>query len=197
LAGPVARFERLSIETNKGTNRIRDYCTTIRRTLAQRKFSIPTKNDVAISADERTIYRTVLQLRKVEAPEILNVSITTYPLDLDSPMILNSGCESIDGIRTDVINAGARSFHELSPDLLKGVRARFVDPNRQSNLTPISDPNNPANRRKHVERTVNDAFANGLLSMSAIVFDSDHQRALVSFQFFVRWPVWTRSYLPV
>jgi len=60
---------------------------------------------------------------------------------------------------------------------------RLVDASKQAIIVASNDPDRTMGKGESVEDAVNGAFATGLFSVSEIVFDSEHQHALVSYRF--------------
>lgn len=143
----------------------------------------PLKATAPLSADEVAIYRAVLQQSSSDQAGILHVSITTYPLDPDSP---NSGLTTpacLKGIQLENLTEASHSFHDLLPDVLVGKGMTLVDPKRQAKIVHSNDPSNTIRNGKAIDNAVADAFATALFSMSEIAFDKEHHFGVVSYHF--------------
>jgi hypothetical protein len=143
----------------------------------------PTKDTTPLSADEVAIYRAVLQQYVPEGSGSLNVSATTEPLDPDSPMNHLSGSECLRGIQLENLDTVSHRFHDLTPDVLPGKNMRLVDPKEQGKAVRRNDPSKTIRGGKSVDTAVNDAFGNGLFSMSEIAFDKERRHAVVTYSF--------------
>jgi hypothetical protein len=142
----------------------------------------PSKSTTPLSADEIAIYRSVLQHYSSDESGNLHVSITTYPLDPDSPTSgLTPDC--LKGIQLENLAMASHSFHVLLPDVLVGKAMTLVDPKKQARIVHSNDPSNTISKGKPIENAVADAFATALFSMSEIGFDKDHRFGVVSYHF--------------
>jgi len=171
----------LALKPIEAPRRFAEDCSKVRLAEAKTKVRSISRSIEALTADEQAIYRAVLLDRSAEGA--LNVSSRTFPLDIIGSSNDVSDCECLEGMEAGAIVQAARSYHELAPDLLHDLKARFVSADRQADLVRINDPNNPANKSKSVDHAVRDAFATGLFSMSEIAFDRDRRHALVGFSF--------------
>jgi hypothetical protein len=87
------------------------------------------------------------------------------------------------GIQLENLDTVARSFHDLTPDVLPGKNMKLVDPKKQGKVVRDDDPSRTIRGGKSVDAAVEDAFATGLFSMSEIAFDREHHHAVVSYRF--------------
>jgi hypothetical protein len=143
----------------------------------------PTKSTTPLSADEITIYRAVLRQYVSHEPGWLNVSATTYPLDSISPMNRLLDEECLKGIKLEKLDEVARSFHDLTAEVLPGENMRLVDSSKQGKIVRGNDPGKTMRKGKSVDSAVKEAFATGLFSVSEIAFDEGHHYAVVSYRF--------------
>jgi hypothetical protein len=144
---------------------------------ADKNNSKPIKSAHSLGADEISIYRAVLQRWVAKEKAALHVSSTTFPFTLD-----RVSCECLQGIELPAFLSASRSFHDLpSAALLQNMR--LVDSRQQSIIVRENDPERAYGKRISVEEAVGNAFANGLFSMSEIVFDKEHLHAIVSYGF--------------
>ncbi len=111
------------------------------------------------------------------------MSDRTFPLDVTSSPGVDTACECLDGMEVRTLVDAAYSFHRLTKDVLPSRNIRLVDEDRQLAVVRQNDPGNWIRRGKSVEQAVDDAFATGLFSMSEIVFDAAHRKALVTTSF--------------
>ena len=94
-----------------------------------------------------------------------------------------SDSDCLKGIKLENLIPASHSYHALPPDVLVGKGMTLVDPSRQTKVVRSNDPSNTIRKGKSVESAVQDAFANGLFSMSEIAFDKEHHFAVVSYRF--------------
>jgi len=162
-------------------------CSEVRRAVALSSQSIHSGREqaaritVPLDADEIAIYKEVVQQWNSTDPAALNVSARTFPLDTAfSPGSTECGCSV--GFPTESLLQASHSFHVLNYGDLPAKGVRVVFPDQQDAILGRNDPNNTM-RERPVKEAVENAFANGLFSMSEIVFDREHRRALVSYSF--------------
>lgn len=139
----------------------------------------------SLNADEVAIYRTLLEHRDSDLPprEVLYVSDRTFPLDVTSSPGVDAACECLDGMEVQPLVDASYSFHRLTKAILPSPSVRLVDEDHQLAVVRQNDPHNWIGRGKSVEQAVDDAFAIGLFSISEIVFDVAHRKALVTTSF--------------
>lgn len=73
----------------------------------------PTKSAVPLSADEIAVYKIILRERGSHEGVQLNVSATTFPLDIANPVNGWSDVGCLKGIRLEDLSTVSHSFHEL------------------------------------------------------------------------------------
>jgi hypothetical protein len=94
-------------------------------------YDKPVKAKTPLSADEIAIYTAVLQqFSSKESDGKLQVSITTYPLNPDSPMSGLTAPDCLKSIQLDNLAVVSHSSHDLPPDVLMGKRMTLVDPKK-------------------------------------------------------------------
>jgi hypothetical protein len=169
--------------------RLPEDCGEIRRAVALSAQSIAsgrekvTKIAVPLDADEVAIYKVVIQQWNGKHSAVLSVSAETYALDTTfSPEGAECGCWA--GFPAENLLRASHSFHTLTQSDLPARGVRLVHPDEQNAVVARSDPGTTIRQGRSVEDAVNNAFANGLFSMSEIVFDQEHRRALVSYAFY-------------
>jgi len=186
---PIARRFRLSVLSPSELTAKRltpptppdDTCDQIQRILAGSPNLKPVRSTNPLSADDVAIYQDVLERWNSGSPGLLNVSNRTYPIEREVREFPDCGC--LKGIEVQSIANAARSFHVLTTGLLRGRAIRLVDADKQAVIVRTNDPDNSMREGKSVETAVRGAFSAGLFSMSEVVFDKDHRRALVSYSF--------------
>jgi hypothetical protein len=155
-----------------------DSCAQTQRALAGSSDEKPVRNTSQFSADDAAIYSGILERWNSKSRSPLNVSNRTFPMEHDV-----SDCECLKGIEPQTIVNAAHSFRILTATELRGKNIRLVEAHKQAVIVQSNDPSNSIREGKSVEAAVNGAFSTGLFSMSEIVFDKEHRRALVSYSF--------------
>jgi len=163
-------------------------CAEIRRAVALSATSIASGHEKAakitapLDTDGVAIYKAVIQQWNSDHTTPLNVSAKTFPLDTTfSPEGSECGCWA--GFSAKSLLKASHSFHILTQGDVPEAGVRLVYPNKQNAIVAQNDPSVTMRAGRPVTEAVDSAFANGLFSMSEIVFDRDHQHALVSYAF--------------
>jgi hypothetical protein len=163
-------------------------CSDLRNGLASLDSSSSTdqklvENATPLRADEIAIYKAVIQEWLSGDRTPLNVSARTSALEaksLSTPLI---DCACSAEIELESLLSASHSYHRLTRDILPIEHVRFVDPNTQATIAHASDPHNAMRHGKSATGAVEEAFANGLFTLSEVAFDRDRKRALVSYSF--------------
>jgi len=141
----------------------------------------PPKDRGVLSSDEIAIYRAVLRQWVAGGGSPLNVSLQTYPLDVLSDAG-HIDCHCLKGIDAESLMAASHSIHSLTREVLPRRNMKLVNENQQAASIPENNPGNTIGTNS-IDKTVSEAFDNGIFSVSEIVFDKEHRRALVSYGF--------------
>jgi len=163
-------------------------CTEIRRAMALSARSLvsgqekPIKITTPLGADETAIYRAVIRQWSSNEPAVLHVSGETFPIDATS-FSDRAECGCLSGLSVESLLRASHSFHILTPSDLPGKGIRLVQPDKQRSIVARNDPDTTVREERSVNDAVENAFANGLFSMSEIVFDKERHYALVSYSF--------------
>lgn len=156
-----------------------DSCFQIQRSLTDLAPAEDATENTSFSADELAIYSAVLERWNTKpSKQLLRVSNRTTPLDQN---IFN--CECLKGIDIQSIEKATRSFHLLTRDAINSKAIQLVDAEEQSAIVRTTDPHNLMEKGASVKSAVEEAFANGLFTLSEIAFDKEHRRAIVSDSF--------------
>lgn len=163
-------------------------CSEIRRAVTLSTESIVSGKEKSakvtrpLDADEVGIYKAVIEQWNSNDPATLNVSSETFFLDTTfSSETSECGCWA--GFSPDNLLKASHSFHILTENDLPKKGVRLVHPREQNAIVARNDPGVTIRDGRTVEDAVDTAFANGLFSMSEIVFDKEHLHALVSYAF--------------
>jgi hypothetical protein len=154
--------------------------------LGEAKKEKAVKSKTALTPDEIAIYQAILQENAPGAPDSLNVSMRTYPFDIESPLGGVSNNECLKGIELQNLADLAHSFHDLTPQVLVGKNMKLVDPDKQLKIVRKNDPSKTIRSAtdESVRSSVHKAFSTALFSLSEIAFDKEHRYAVVSYEFY-------------
>jgi hypothetical protein len=156
-----------------------DSCFQIQRSLSDTTPPEDSKEGSGLGVDEIAIYNAVLKRwNSKSSKQLLRVSNRTTPLDQNI-----SDCECLKGINIESVEKATRSFHLLTRDALTSKAIRLVDAEEQSQIMQANDPHNLMTKGVSVRSALEEAFANGLFTLSEIAFDKTNQRAIVSYSF--------------
>lgn len=140
-----------------------------------------------LTDEQLAVYRVVIDNYMKGSRGSLNVSDTTYPLDLDGPF---SGEDCTAGIQPEQHDARVPVVHTFNSTLSSSVV--LVDSKQQEAKVKQSDPENLIKKAidghepvtdDQVKHSVQTAFSVGLFSLSEILFDNGHRHAIVSYSF--------------
>lgn len=164
-------------------------CAEIRRAVALSTQSIVSGHEKAtkitrpLDADEIAIYQAVIRQWNSNSPTALNVSSKTFSLDTTfSSETSECGCWA--GFSAESLLKASHSFHTLTENDLPKNGVRLVHPREQNAIVAEKDPDTAILDGRPVVDAVDSAFANGLFSISEIVFDKERHHALVSYAFY-------------
>lgn len=163
-------------------------CSELRRALTPSEPSASinhqaVENTTPLSEDEVGIYKAVIQEWGARDVTSLNVSAMTSPLEANSTSTALIDCACATGIQLESLIRASRTYHKLTPEILRTERVRLVDPTKQAPIVRTNDPANALKRGRSLNDAVENAFAHGLFSLSEIAFDKEHKHALVSYSF--------------
>ena len=162
-------------------------CSNLRNALASSDLSStqpnPVKNTMPLTPDEIAIYKAVIQEWISGRPMSLNVSSRTFSIraNLNSTALVKCAC--IVDIQPESLLSATHSYHQLTQGVLDGGKVRLVDPSKQAAIVHSNDPDNGMKRGKSTNAAVEEAFTNGLFSLSEIAFDTERKHALLSYSF--------------
>jgi hypothetical protein len=77
-------------------------------------------------------------------------------------------------------NAPPKIIHRLTEDFAKGNNLHIVDPK----LRKIQDPEEEMRNGLSVESAVESGLSSGLLTISEVIFDTNHKRAAFRYSFY-------------
>lgn len=142
-----------------------------------------------LTTDEIEIYQAVMKQYVKDSDLPLNVANKTYPLVAEDFSI---GKECARNIKLRPSDGTTFAIHELDKEISAGMNLKFVDPTVQGNVIKEKDPSNHIRKSAgqgkklsddEIAEAVRTAFANGLFSLSEIVFDDGRRHAIVSYRF--------------
>lgn len=137
-----------------------------------------------LTTEQVAVYQAFLRFYAKGGDTVLHVADTTDWLDW-SELKQDADCSrSFGHLKFDEPKQSGPTVHRLDPSLVVAGRIELVDSAHQSEKVRENDPSKTMREGKGVDRAVSDAFASGLLSLSEIAFDKEHNKALMSFSFF-------------
>jgi hypothetical protein len=149
----------------------------------------PRLSDDSMTSEQLAVYRAVLKDYTKKSDAKLNLANQTEPLDQSSPMF-DKGC--FNGIQIDTTQPSGLVVHRIDPTLVLNTRMTLVDPDQQRQTIEENDPQNLVKKAVddgekvtdvQLDRSVENAFENGLFTFSEIVFDKEHRHAVVAYSF--------------
>ncbi len=144
----------------------------------------PVLSKTPLTTEQVAVYQAFLRVYAKGGDTVLYVADTTDWLDL-SELKQDADCSrSLGHLEFDEPKQGAPTVHRLDPSLAVAGRITLVDSAYQSEKVRENDPGKTMREGKPVDRAVSDAVASGLLTLSEIVFDKEHNKAVMSFGFF-------------
>ena len=136
----------------------------------------------AMTDEQLAIYRAVLNDYMKDSRGGLNLAKKTYPLEFDT------GC--VQGFRPEQTDNSVPVVHAFATAPAPNVV--LVDPEQQESKVKENDPQHRIKKAIDERESVTDeqldeslklAFSTGLFSVSEIIFDKSHRRAMVSYSF--------------
>jgi hypothetical protein len=144
----------------------------------------PVLSKAPLTTEQVAVYQAFLRFYAKGGDTVLYVADTTDWLDL-SELKQDADCSrSFGHLEFDQPKQSGPTVHRLDPSLAVAGRITLVDSAYQSEKVRENDPNKTMREGKPVDRAVSDAVASGLLTLSEIAFDKEHNKAVMSFSFF-------------
>jgi hypothetical protein len=139
----------------------------------------PTVSKSPMDADQIAVYQAFLSSYNNGSNARLNLSKRTATLNLAEEK--QEPC--LKGIEFDPQSHVDSIVHEFDPQAPLQGNFRLIDPEQQRRVIRRSDPGQTIRQGKDVDSAVQAGFAAGLLTLSEVAFDKDHQYAAMSFSF--------------
>lgn len=145
----------------------------------------PKVSDESLTTEQIAVYRAVLKDCLKGSDGVLNLADTTEPLG-------QSDRECLKGNEREGTRDPAPVIHRLVPSLVVNTKIVLVDSERQQRAVKENDPQNLIKKgiddhekitEEQLDQSVKQAFRSGLFTLSEIVFDKDHRRAVVAYSF--------------
>jgi hypothetical protein len=154
-----------------------------KQALAQSEDRKPTLSKDRLTAEQVAVYRAFLRFYAKGSDRVLYVADSTDWLDV-SDVKEDADCSrSFGQIEFDDSKVSGPTIHRLDSSLAIAGHIALVDSASQSEKIRQNDPSKTMREGKPVDRAVSDAFASALLTLSEIVFDKNHHKAVMSFSF--------------
>jgi hypothetical protein len=142
-----------------------------------------------LTAEQIAVYRAVLQDYTNGSRSPLNVANRTEPLE-KSELFSDKSC--VKGLEFESPDNAVAVVHQIDPVAAPSKKFVLVDPDIQQKKIEENDPQKLMKRaiddrekvsKRQVDDSVTQAFATGLFTLSEIVFDKQHGRAVLSYSF--------------
>jgi len=148
-------------------------------TLAAAQDSAPPKlSATPLSADQIAVYRAFLTNYTAGSKRTLNVANITETFEPDTDSMLSSGNRRDSCLSQFPAKVHATEVH-LLPDSVTTTQVRLVDPTKHK----LADPGDAIQTPSDVDSAVDAGLAAGLMTLSEVVFDTQHHRAAFSYSF--------------
>jgi hypothetical protein len=156
---------------------------------AQEELPKPVLSNHPLTADEVAIFRAVLKGYLKGSRGVLLLADATTPIE-QSPTSVRT-CAAEISARLD---PDARTMiHHIEPSVIAGLKIKLVDPSVQDKEVKQNDPQRVIHQaidegmqvtNKQLDDSLTKAFASGLFTLSEIVFNPKHVRAVVTYSFY-------------
>jgi hypothetical protein len=155
------------------------------RAFAQENGPKPKVSDDPLTTEQFAVYRAVLSDFLKGSDGALNLANITEPLDQSDKACFR-------GMDAVVIRESASVVHRLEPSLVTDTKIVLVDPDLQKNAIQENDPQQLIKKAvdepgkvadEQMDESVKNAFKTALFTLSEIVFDKQHRRAVVAYSF--------------
>jgi len=156
---------------------------------AQEEPHKPVLSNSPLTADEVAIFRAVLKDYIKGSPGVMLLAATTAPTD-QSPTSVRT---CADEISAKLDPQSMELVHRIDPSVVAGLRVKLADPAAQEKEIKANDPQNLIHgaidegqrvTTKQLDDSVKKAFSSALFTLSEIIFDPKHIRAVVSYSFY-------------
>jgi len=137
-----------------------------------------------LTSEQVAVYQTFLGFITNGSNKMIHVADTTEWLDISDVKQDTDCTQSFGRMEFDDPKQSDPTVHTLASNLAVAGHIALVDPARQTEKVKQNDPSKTMREGKSVDRAVTDAFASGLFTLSEIVFDKDHRKAVMSYSFF-------------
>jgi len=143
----------------------------------------------SLTAEQTAVYRAVLQDIQKDSKDTLNLANTTEPIG-QSAALFNGACPKTP--QPQVAKDSISVVHRLDPALVLNLKIVLVEPGPQEEKIKNGDPAILMKKviddrqdvpQKQIDDATERAVKNGLLTLSEIIFNKKHNRALVSYNF--------------
>ena len=144
----------------------------------------PKVSNQLLTTEQVAVYRALIEDYSNGTNSPLNIAERTYPLDESDKACLKGSLKRSE--------SSVPIIHQIDSTLLVNRKFVLVDPDQQAELIKKNDPQkilmNHTDENKvpsptELDNSVNRAFATGLFTLSEILFDKKHQRAVVAYSF--------------
>jgi hypothetical protein len=144
--------------------------------------SKPKVSDQPLTAEQLAVYRTVLHGWMENEVSAINLSVQTIPFPISGAF--DAGDCGKDLNLEPVVPGVVHRFRPADLPQFGSDKIGLVEPERQRNEVAENDPGKTIGEGRSIEDAVRNGFAHGLVTVSEIRFDKEHQHAIVSYSFF-------------
>jgi hypothetical protein len=157
--------------------------------VAQDGVSKPQVSKDPLTSEQMAVYRSVLQGYTNGSDSPLNVANKTAPMDTSGPFF-DKAC--VRGLELENTRTSTEVVHQLDSSLALDRKFILVDPDQQEEKIKENDPQHLIKRAisgeeevttKKLDTAVTHAFETALFTLTEIIFDKRHRRAVVGYSF--------------
>jgi len=143
----------------------------------------------SLTAEQTAVYRAVLQDIQKDSKDTLNLSDTTEPIRQSAALFTGECPETR---QPQVARDSSSTVHHLNSALALNLKVVLVEPGAREEKIKNGDPAILMKRviddrqdvpQSKIDDATERAVKNGLLTLSEIIFNKKHNRALVSYSF--------------
>ena len=180
---------------DSGMNEMRRNCSVVVLSLSLFLAAIaqdhlgPKLSSESLTKEQVAVYRAVLQDFLGDSKNTLNLANTTEPLEQPAAPP-GRGCPKTSS--PQVPDASVPVVHRLDPAVTLNLKVDLVNPERLKEKIKTGDPAILMKRvidgrenvpKKEIDDATERAVRNGLFTLSEVVFNKEHSRALVRYDF--------------
>lgn len=149
----------------------------------------PTLSKNPLTTDEVAVFRAVLKDYLKGSREVMLLADTTVPLEQSPTFVRTCAAE----IAAPLDRDARATIHHIDPSVVTGLNVKLVDAAAQNKEVERNDPQRMIHdaiddgkkvTNKQLDDSLKKAFESALFTLSEIVFDPKHTRAVVAYSFY-------------